>query len=622
MKLSPSIRMSMLLFCGLISLLFFVSYAIFSIGTNRTAIWVDKIYSNYIPIIEASHLASTAVQEGQRINYHLILQSEQLKDFDELRWYESQFRKTMINFDMYAKAVMLGSESEAFARSSGGLTQAMWVQKGLKGKLIVQPAPWRIQQLYGIMDTDYSEFVKTVLGHIQLLKKVFRLKTEQRVTALQGYHEKAKKMIKELDSLTMRIHDTIQKVDDELQRYSFESIRRRDAVYRMMVLLGIFWLMILLGGTVIFSNRVIIGPIRQLTDSVLTLGREELGREIEVGKGSEIRQLSDSFAQVSTELRRSKKIIEKNEDRLRTIINNALDAVITIDATGTITSWNHQAQIIFGWDAQETIGRKLASCIIPLRYREAHKRGLERFLSTGQGPVLNKRIEISALKRDGAEIDVELSITPVQVGNDLSFSAFVRDITERKRTETQIRQLSQAVEQSPTTVFITNPEGIIEYSNPKFTQLTGYNREEIVGTLAHILRPDKMSPEEYQHRWETIRSGREWRGEHLNKKKNSEAYWELTIISPIKDPQGKITNLLIIAEDITQRKLFTQRLQEEKNALEVFHQATVAQEMDAIALKREVNELLTKRGQPVKYTEIEEIERLTKKIEQERKRDG
>jgi len=614
MKFSPSIRMSMLLFCGLISFLFFFSYAIFSFSTNRTAIWVDKIYNNYIPIIEASYLASAAVQEGQRLNYQLIIQSTELKDFDELRWYESQFRKTMITFDMYAKAVMLGSETEAFARSSGGLTQAMWVQKGLKGKLIVQQAPAAIQQLYATMDTDYSEFAKTVLANIQLLKSAFRLKTEERFAALQGYHEKAEEIIKELDSLTMRIHDTIRKVNDELQKYSFESIKRRDAVYGMMILIGIFWLIVLLAGTVFFSNRFIIGPIRQLTDNVLALGWEELGREIKVEKGSEIHQLSDSFAQVTEELRKSRRTIEKNEDKLQTIINNALDAVITIDAKGVIIGWNHQAEIIFGWSVHEAIGKRLDQTIIPPEYREAHRQGLEHFQSTGEGPVLNKRIEISALRQNGAQIDVELSITPVQIENELFFSAFLRDITERKRTETQIRQLSQAVEQSPSTVFITDPTGMIQYTNPKFTQLTGYAREEIVGTMARILRPDKMSPEEYQYRWELIRAGREWRGEHLNKKKSGETYWELTIISPIKDSQGKITNLLIIAEDITQRKLFTQKLEEEKNALEVFHQATVAQEMDAIALKKEVNELLKKIGQPIKYTEIEEIERLTKKF--------
>jgi two-component system sensor histidine kinase/response regulator len=140
-----------------------------------------------------------------------------------------------------------------------------------------------------------------------------------------------------------------------------------------------------------------------------------------------------------TERKRGELALRENEERTRLIVDNALDAVITIDRDGIITGWNPQAEATFGWTCSEAIGRSLKESIIPLGYREAHERGLHRYLSTGAAVVLEKRIEITALHRDGHEFPVELAITPIRVGGNVTFSAFVRDITKRKRAEHQAR---------------------------------------------------------------------------------------------------------------------------------------------------------------------------------------
>ncbi len=144
---------------------------------------------------------------------------------------------------------------------------------------------------------------------------------------------------------------------------------------------------------------------------------------------------------------RSASALEESEERIRLIIGTALDAVITMDARGVTTDWSSQAEKAFGWSRDEAVGRSLAELIIPVQHREAHERGLARFLKTGEGPVLNTRIEITAVHKDGHELPVELAISPIRRGGSWEFCAFVRDITERKRAEAELQQHRHGLEE-------------------------------------------------------------------------------------------------------------------------------------------------------------------------------
>ena len=139
---------------------------------------------------------------------------------------------------------------------------------------------------------------------------------------------------------------------------------------------------------------------------------------------------------VNTTIRRLNRSLYASEAHTRRIVEMALDALIGMDAGGVITDWNAQAEQMFGWPRQEAIGRLVSATIVPAQYREAHERGLRHFLATGEGPVLNTRVEITACHRDGREFPVELSISPASVAGKIdTFNAFVRDLSERKRTE-------------------------------------------------------------------------------------------------------------------------------------------------------------------------------------------
>ncbi len=248
------------------------------------------------------------------------------------------------------------------------------------------------------------------------------------------------------------------------------------------------------------------------------------------------------------------------KEQLRQVVNDALDAVVVMNDKGLLVDWNNQAEVIFGWTRQEVVGQPMANVIIPPRHRAAHRQGLERYLTTGEGPVLRQRIEITALRKNGDEFPIELTISPVHLEKGVIFSAFVRDITEFRQLQNQraiedrLRQLSQAVEQSASSIIITDTQGVIEYLNPVAEKTTGYSREEVLGQHTRILKSGDTSPEEYKQLWETISAGRVWAGEFHNKRKDGTLYWELATISPIKDDTGKITHYLAVKEDITHRK--------------------------------------------------------------------
>ncbi|MCW3058237.1 MAG: domain S-box protein [Capsulimonas sp.] len=140
-----------------------------------------------------------------------------------------------------------------------------------------------------------------------------------------------------------------------------------------------------------------------------------------------------------SERKRAEEALRESEERTRLIIETALDAVITINSGGAITGWNPQAEATFGWSREQAVGRMLTDTIIPELYREQHLAGLKRYLTTGDSKVLNRRIELTAVDRDGEEHPVEIAITPIQIGETTTFSAFVREIGERKEAERKIQ---------------------------------------------------------------------------------------------------------------------------------------------------------------------------------------
>ena len=140
-----------------------------------------------------------------------------------------------------------------------------------------------------------------------------------------------------------------------------------------------------------------------------------------------------------TESRLAQESLRESEQLARGIIDTALDAFVQMDETGIVTDWNPQAEKIFGWPRGEALGKKLSALIVPEIHRDAHRAGIEHFLRTGESPILGQRFEIEALRRDGNEIKVELSITELRRRDGIVFNGFIRDLTDKIAAEDRIR---------------------------------------------------------------------------------------------------------------------------------------------------------------------------------------
>jgi PAS domain S-box-containing protein len=242
---------------------------------------------------------------------------------------------------------------------------------------------------------------------------------------------------------------------------------------------------------------------------------------------------------------------EEARTKLSAIVESSEDAIISKSFDGIIISWNASAERIYGYSAAAAIGKPIA-ILIPPEYSNEFPQLTEKIK---RGEAI-KHYETDRLRKNGERIQMSLTLSPIkdEAGAIVGISVIGRDITERKRAEEKIRQLSRAVEQSPASIVITNPAGNIEYVNPKFVNLTGYTLAEALGKNPRILKSGEKGPEAYRELWQTITAGKEWRGEFHNKKKNGELYWESASISPIRDLAGRITHYVAVKEDITARK--------------------------------------------------------------------
>ncbi|HEY4372193.1 MAG TPA: PAS domain S-box protein [Burkholderiales bacterium] len=172
-------------------------------------------------------------------------------------------------------------------------------------------------------------------------------------------------------------------------------------------------------------------------------------------------------------------------ERLARLIETANDAVVTIDQQSNIIEWNTMAERMFGWSQTEVRGQCLTRLIVPQRHREAHDRGLQRFLRDGSGGIINRRVELTAIRRDGSEFDIELSVWPVRAGEIFTFSSFIRDISVRKAWEEALKSSElryREVVENAAEGIIVSQDGFLRYANPAALLLSGRSREEAMVT--------------------------------------------------------------------------------------------------------------------------------------------
>ena len=255
-----------------------------------------------------------------------------------------------------------------------------------------------------------------------------------------------------------------------------------------------------------------------------------------------------------TERRRAEIAIRESEARLRNIVDTALDGVITMNHEGQIVAFNPAAERIFGHRRSAVIGKGMANLLIPPSLREKHQRGLARYLATGKGPVLGQRIEITALRSDGTEFPVELSITRVGVTEPPVFTGFVRDITVFKQAQVVHERLAAIVESSDDAIISKDLNGIITTWNKGAAKMFGYSLEEISGKPMSILIPQDRAHEETGILAHIVKGESIDHFETVRIRKDGRPIDVSVTISPMKNGDGKIIGASKIARDITESK--------------------------------------------------------------------
>ena len=262
--------------------------------------------------------------------------------------------------------------------------------------------------------------------------------------------------------------------------------------------------------------------------------------------------IMDSMRDV-TERKQAEKAILDEKKLLRTLIDNLPVTVYVKDREARKMVANTLDLATIGiMDETKVLGKT----DLELFDNEIGQRGYDddmEVIRTGK-PVLNR--EEFFITEKGEKRWLLTSKVPLlgENGKPNGLVGVGRDITDQKNSEVQIRKLSESIEQSPSTIVITDIHGAIEYVNPKFCEITGYSKEEAIGQNSRILKSGEMPVEIYMQLWEVISSGNVWRGEFLNRKKNGALYWEWATMTSIKNELGEITNYIAIKEDISLRK--------------------------------------------------------------------
>lgn len=281
------------------------------------------------------------------------------------------------------------------------------------------------------------------------------------------------------------------------------------------------------------------------------------------------------------------------------LLASALDAVVGMDADGLIVSWNARAEEMFGWSSAEAVGRPMDEVLVPVRYRRRHRAGLKRYLATGQGRILERRIELEALHRDGHEIAVELAVVAIRRNGQTEFTGFLRDLSRERAALAALKESDERyrmlVERLPGIVYIDEPGARGRYISPQIESLLGYSAEEWLADPAYwevALHPDdreravlELSAGE--------QSGRRFTSEYRLIARDGSVVWIRDEATPIHDAAG---SLLVhgVMFDVTREREVEAELAAEvaeraevANALSTFHQGPDPQST-AAALSREL----------------------------------
>ncbi len=248
------------------------------------------------------------------------------------------------------------------------------------------------------------------------------------------------------------------------------------------------------------------------------------------------------------------------ENLYRLINQVAPEAIISTNSSGVIVSWNHGAESIFGYTEDEMLGEPVEK-IIPLRYQADHQEGMERASENAEfDQLVVNNIMVDGLISDGAEVPLEISLNGWQNGQERFFTAVIRDLSEKKRAEEDLRLASKVFDSTSEGLMITDFSRKIIAVNHAFTVITGYTQSDLVDKTPEILQSGRHDRAFYKDMWQKIQEIGSWSGEIWNKRKDGEVFPEWLSINIVRNKAGEVTHYVGIFSDISEMKRSQQQL--------------------------------------------------------------
>jgi PAS domain S-box-containing protein len=272
-----------------------------------------------------------------------------------------------------------------------------------------------------------------------------------------------------------------------------------------------------------------------------------------------VKQRTAELAESEQSLAVTLRSIEQSEARKTAILDSAFDAIVTMDHLGLLVEFNPAAEKLFGYARGDVIGKSMAERIVPPSLREAHSRGFARHLATGDGPVLGRVIELSAIRADGSEFPAELAINRVKGQVEPLFTAFIRDITERRRMQEDVlasqKRFRALIDASAQIVWTATPSGAVVEESPSWCAFTGQSKEDY---LDPIRRSAAIHPEDLpavRSAWmEAAGEKRQFSGEYRLRNASGAFRWASYRVVPLIDERGDVTEWVGMNIDITAEK--------------------------------------------------------------------
>lgn len=259
-----------------------------------------------------------------------------------------------------------------------------------------------------------------------------------------------------------------------------------------------------------------------------------------------------------TQRRQNEEALRKSAEEIEDLYNYAPCGYHSLDKDGVIVRINDTELNWLGYTRDEVIGKMKMSDLLTPKSSQAFQKNF--FMLKKRGVL--KDIENEVVRKDGSILHGLVSATAVRDddGEYLTFRSTVFDITDRKKTEETLRSLFTAIEHSPIAVTITDPDANIQYVSPRFSQITGYSYADVIGRNLRILQAGRMEKHTYLEMWNALTSGQVWQGELPSKGKQGRSYWEDIHITPVKTPDGVVSNYVVVSTDITERKIAEEKM--------------------------------------------------------------